>query len=405
MKTIRLKTGVVQNSVLIATIVFCIAFLCVIRFFDWNSINSYSVNNTEAIHYISAEVLRIDSETLEFSEDEHCYLGEQQLTVRLTEGEEKGSEIQLNNYLTRTHNIHAKEGSKIIICADTPENAAPYYTVFNYDRASPLFLLIVLFAGAVFFVGRSKGIRTLLGMGFTLLMIVFFTVQAIYHGFDPVGITIVTVLITTGISLLLLSGCSRKTVASLLGTLSGVGVTGVIFALFSALLHLSGYNMDTAETLLLVGNATGLSIRPLLLVSVLISALGAVMDVAVSLAAAMEELISVHPNIDQKSLLRSGLNIGKDMIGTMSNTLILAYAGTALNTMLCLIAYGYQMNQLFSSDYLTIELTQALCATIGVVLTVPITAAIAALLYTRMITASPHKKKGVIIKNKERKVK
>ena len=146
--------------------------------------------------------------------------------------------------------------------------------------------------------------------------------------------------------------------------------------------------MDTAETLLMVGEATGLSIQSLLLCSVLISALGAVMDVAVSLSAAMAELIAVQPDISRSALVHCGLNIGKDMIGTMSNTLILAYTGTALNTMLCLIAYGYQVNQLLNSDYLTIELVQALCATIGVVLTVPITAAVAAALYTRISSPS-----------------
>lgn len=391
LRKLQMKVCTIQKSVFIAAVVFCIAFLCAICFFDWNSVNTYSAYNTDTVHYISAKVLRINSETLEYNEQDRRYLGEQQLTVRLMEGTEKGSEVQVNNYLTYLHNIYAKEGSRVIVCADTPENSEPYYTVFNYDRTSPLILLIVVFFGAVLLVGRGKGIRTLLGMGFTLLTIVLFMVQAIYHGFNPVGITILTVLITAGISLLLLNGCSRKTIVSFLGTLSGVCVTGLIFALFSGLLHLSGYNMDTAETLLLAGNSTGLSIRYLLLASVLISALGAVMDVAVSLAAAMEELMTVHPNIGQKALLRSGLNIGKDMIGTMSNTLILAYAGTALNTMLCLIAYGYQMNQLFSSDYLTIELTQALCATIGVVLTVPITAAIAALLYTRIIVDSSKK--------------
>lgn len=379
-----------QKGPLIAAAVFCIVFLCGICLFDWNSINSYSSYNTDSVHYVSARVIRVDSESLEFSEEDHCYLGEQKLTVRLMEGEQKGSEVQVRNYLTYVHSIYTEAGSRIIICADTPENSEPYYTVFNYDRTAPLLLLMAVFASAVLLVGRGKGVRTLLGMGFTLLTIVLFMVQAIYHGFNPVAIAILTVLITTGVTLLLLSGWSRKMIVSFLGTLSGVCATGLIFVVFSRLLHLSGYNTDTAETLLLVGDSTGLSIRHLLLVSVLISALGAVMDVAVSLASAMEELITVQPDMEKKALLRSGLNIGKDMIGTMSNTLILAYAGTALNTMLCLIAYGYQMEQLFSSDYLTIELSQALCATIGVVLTVPITSAITALLYTRK-TIAPSK--------------
>lgn len=206
-------------------------------------------------------------------------------------------------------------------------------------------------------------------------------VQAIYHGFSPVVVSLLTVLIASGVSTLLLNGFSRRTAAGLISTLTGVAITAVIFAFFSWLLHLTGYNLDAAEQLLMVRSSTGLSLRWLLLAGVLISALGAVMDVAVSLTAAMEELVRVNPSLSGKELFRSGLHIGEDMIGTMSNTLIMAYAGTSLDTMLCLIAYGYQFHQLLSSDYLAIELSQGLCATLGVVLTIPVTAAVSVILF------------------------
>lgn len=102
------------------------------------------------------------------------------------------------------------------------------------------------------------------------------------------------------------------------------------------------------------------------------------MDVAVSLTAALMELVAVDPSVTARQVMKSGFNIGKDMIGTMSNTLILAFAGTALNTMLVLTAYGVSRTQFISSDYLAIELAQGLSATIGVILTVPITTGICA---------------------------
>ncbi|MCD8375502.1 MAG: YibE/F family protein [Oscillospiraceae bacterium] len=185
-------------------------------------------------------------------------------------------------------------------------------------------------------------------------------------------------LLISGVSLLLLNGISRQTAVGLSATLAGVAATALIFLLFSRLLHLSGYNTDDAEALLMAGDSTGMSIRYLLLAGVMISALGAVMDVAVSLAAALEELVRANPKMKRGALMHSGLNIGRDMIATMSNTLILAFAGTGLNTMLCLLAYGYQPAQLLSSDYLAVELAQGLCATLGVVLTVPVTILIAA---------------------------
>ncbi len=371
-----------RKSVEIATILFGIAFLAAISLFDWNQINQYTMYNTQSIHYVKGRVVQITSEVLEQdSVDSSLYLGEQKIVVELLEGDQKGQEIEIDNSLSKVHNIRVTNNQRVIVCADTPENAEPYYTVFNYDRSIPIVILIVTFGIAVIVIGGRKGVRALLGVAFSLLTVILFLAQAIYHGFDPIVICFLTLLITTGVSLLLLNGFSRRTAVGLLSTLLGVLVTGIIFAIFAMILHLTGYNSDEIENLFLVSYSTGLSIRPLLLVGVLISALGAVMDVAVSLAAALEELVIVNPSFSRNALIKSGLNIGKDMIGTMSNTLILAFAGTALTTMISLIAYGYQFQQLLSSDYMAIELTQGLCATIGVVLTVPIATFISALLF------------------------
>lgn len=377
-----------------AALLLGIAFLAAVCLFDWNSVNSYQAYNTSTLHYVRGRVVSVNSETLELDPtDGNRYLGEQEITVEILEGEWKGRQVEIDNYLTQIHNIHTAKGQRIIVCADTPEGVEPYFTVFNYDRTLPLGLLIGAFCLAVLLVGRSKGLRALLGVAYTLFTVIFFLVQAIYHGFSPVGAALLTVLLSTGASLLLLNGFSRRTAVGAMSTLAGVGATAVLFVLFSALLHLSGYNTDTAESLLLISSSTGLSVRYVLLAGVLISALGAVMDVAVSLTAALEELVRVKPETGRLELIRSGFNIGKDMIGTMSNTLILAYAGTTLNTMLCLLAYGYQLRQLISSDYLAVELGQGLCATLGVVLTVPITTAIAALVFIKPTIVSRSQKR------------
>ncbi|MCC8081479.1 MAG: YibE/F family protein [Lachnospiraceae bacterium] len=380
-----------KHACTLAVLVLAVVFLAAAALFDWNSVNSYTSLNTSTMHYVRGVVTGIDAEDIEKdSADERLYLGSQELTVRILEGDLKGEEVAFTNYLTRIHSIFVTEGQRVIVCADTPENAEAYYTLYNYDRTFPLILLIAIFALAMLLVGRTKGLRALLGVVYSLLVVTLFLVQAIYHGFSPVGMTLLAVLVIAGVSLLLLNGFSRRTAAGFLSTLAGVAMTAVLFLIFSRLLHLSGYNTDEAETLLSASYSTGLSIRWLLLAGVLISGLGAVMDVAVSLAASLEELVLVHPNLERRKLVMSGFHIGKDMIGTMSNTLILAFAGTSLNTMLCLLAYGYQTNQLLSSNYLAVELSQGLCATLGVVLTVPVTTAVAALLFFPSRQQSSH---------------
>lgn len=102
------------------------------------------------------------------------------------------------------------------------------------------------------------------------------------------------------------------------------------------------------------------------------------MDVAVSLTASLDELITVNPNLTKTEIIQSGMNIGKDMIGTMSNTLILAFAGSGMTMMLSLISFGYSLRQFLSSDYFAVEMSQGICSTIGVIITVPITSIICA---------------------------
>lgn len=367
-----------------AAVLLGIAFMAFVCLFDWDSINSYTAYNTSSTDYARGVVESVDSETIEKDDtDPDLYLGEQELSVTLLQGDRKGETISVTNYLTKIHSIMVSEGQRVIVLVDDPDIAEPYYMIYGYDRTIPLIFLIVMFAAAVILVGKLKGLRALLGVAYSMMLIIMFLLQALYHGFRPVTVTFITVVLATGASLLLLNGFSRRTAVGVLSTLSGVGVTAIIFGIFSKVLHLSGYNLDSAETLIMVGETTGMSIRHLLLVAVLISSLGAVMDISVSLAASMEELVLVNPGLDRKKLFRSGMNIGKDMIGTMSNTLIMAFVGSQLDSLLCLLAYGYHGNQLFSSDYLAIEISQGLCATMGVVLSVPVSAIIASLLYVR----------------------
>ncbi|MDD4850862.1 MAG: YibE/F family protein [Gemmiger sp.] len=360
----------------------CGVVVAVCILLPWDALPSYQGYNTASLHYLPAKVLSVDRETIEKDElDSARYLGGQTLTVRLLAGQNKGSEITLENYLTRTQCILAKTGDTLIICADLPDSAAPYYTVYSYSRAPALALVLALFALAVVAVGGAKGVRTLLGLGFTGALVGFLLLPALYHGLPSLPITILTLGLATLASLLLLNPPGAKTLAAVLSTLGGVGVAGALFLLFCGWLHLSGMNDDNAAGLVLVAGQTGLELHWLLLIAVLISSLGAVMDVCLSLASALDELRQADSTLSARGLFGAGIRIGRDMIGTMSNTLILAFAGEAVTTLLLLLAYGWQPQQLLGSDYIAIQVAQGAASTMGVVLSVPLTAGVAAYLY------------------------
>ena len=265
-----------RNAVYIAVFLIGAAFLLAAGSFDWDRINSYTMYNNDSRTFVRGRVVSVDNERLETDPYDHSrYLGEQELTVLILDGEQKGDKVSIDNYLSQTHNIYVNANQKIIVCADMPEEAAPYYTVFNYDRCLPLGILVVVFAAVMLFVGKGKGLRALAGVVFTLLLVVLFMIQAIYHGFPPVIVSILTILTGTAVSLLLLNGCSRRTAVSALATVLGVAVTGIIFYISSKTLHLTGFNSDNAEELLVIQGATGLSVRSLLIAGVLVSSLGA----------------------------------------------------------------------------------------------------------------------------------
>ena len=375
---------VLRFWVVLAAVALLLVLAC--RGYDWDALGRYKGDNISSLHYVRGrvvEVLRDDTKPDQL--DPARSMGTQELRILLLEGANKGTEVTIANYLTRTQNVRLRQGETAIICEDLPDSADAYYTVYNYDRAPVLVLILAVFAAAVVAIGGWKGVRTLLGLGFTGAMIAWLILPGIYHGLPSLPLTVAALAVCTLVSLLLLNPPSPKTWAAMLSTLAGVALAGGVFYLFSTLLHLSGMNDTNGEGLVLVAGQTGLELHWLLLVAVLISSLGAVMDVALSLASSLQsslwEIQQTDPAVKPLQLLRSGFNIGRDMIGTMSNTLILAFAGEAVTTLLLLMAYGWHSSQLFASDYAAIQVAQGVASTLGVVLGVPITSGICAALY------------------------
>ena len=146
---------------------------------------------------------------------------------------------------------------------------------------------------------------------------------------------------------------------------------------------ISGFNMSEAEELVLRAYDSPLEIRGLLVSGILIAALGAVMDVAMSISSACSELRAVEPHLTAGQLFRSGMNIGRDAMGTMANTLILAFAGASFNVLLLFQVYGYPLIQIINSDAMAIELIQSVAGSVGIILTVPLVSLLASFILTR----------------------
>ena len=335
----------------------------------------YQQYDTGSIHYVKAQTVEILEQDLTLSGSDGEYLtGYQKIRVQLLEGDRKGELLEVDNYVTVEHHVVARQGQNLIICADEPENAEPYYSVYNYSRSGGIWILVIAFLALVYLVGRKQGFMSCIGLLFTMCMIFCYLVPQLYNGKDGVAASIVTIILSCAVSSFCISGLTQKALCNMISAIAGGILVGVLFKICTAVLDLNGCSMDEAESLVLIAQATGLKLESVLYSGVMVSSLGAVMDIAVSIGASLQEIVSLKPEIKQKELFRSGMNIGRDAIGTMTNTLILAFAGGTLATLLILISYGVQFHQLVSSNFLAIEIAQGLAGSAAIVLTVPISA-------------------------------
>lgn len=302
-------------------------------------------------------------------------LGTQEIELEILHGEFKGMCFETVNYLNAYSNVDCREGTRIVVRLDYDDNGELHVvSVPNYDRGIVLIGFIIVFALLIVIIGGKKGLAAIFGLSYTMLSLWLILVPLILKGVSPILAGVCIAALTTAASLIPLTGFTRKTLCATLGCVCGVVTAGVFAAAVSAITPISGFNMSEAEELVLRAYDTKLSISGLLVTGILIASLGAVMDVAVAIASSCQELCDLNPDLTPGKLFKSGMNIGRDAMGTMANTLILAFAGSALNMLILFQVYDYPALQIINSDGIAVELIQGVAGSIGIVLTIPLVA-------------------------------
>lgn len=298
----------------------------------------------------------------------------QKVTLLIKSGTYKGRTVEgysMNGYL---YGANCKKGTKVIVNV-SEYNGSVSANVYNYDREFEIGILVFAFLGLMWLVGRRKGFNSIVALVFTFAVVIMLYIPLMYIGCSP--------FLAATVSVILITDLEMKSLAAMLGTVGGVVVAGVIALIFGKTSHVTGMNVEEIETLVYVGQNSKLDVGGMLFSGILIASLGAVMDVAMSVSTSLNEIQLNRPDISKKEMFRSGINIGRDMIGTMSNTLILAYVGGSLNLIMIIYAYSYQMHQVMSMYTVAIELMRGIAGTMGIILTVPLTSLIASILLCR----------------------
>ena len=327
----------------------------------------------KGMEYYKGEVVEVLEENLQEDEFlENVQVGFQTVLVQLKDGPLKGQEYEIGNPVSRLYNIKVKEGTKVIVgCYES--NGENVFTIFSYNRSNIIYILVAIFALIVIIIGGVKGVKSLVSLIFTLVCCVYLMLPLLLKGVSPIIAGILMAILSITVTLLLVSGMNKKTFTAILGTVSGVVIAGIIAYVFGKLSYLSGITMEDAESLMYIAEDTGLKITGLMFTGILVASLGAVMDVAMSISSSIFEINSINDKVTFKELFKSAMNIGKDIIGTMTNTLILAFAGGSLSVLILIYSSSMPYNKMINLDVLGTEVIQGLAGSIGIVLAVPIT--------------------------------
>lgn len=306
----------------------------------------------------------------------------QEVTLLIKSGNHKGETVRgysMNGYL---YGADCAVGTKVIVKL-SEYNGVVSASVYNYDREFEIGVLIAMFLAMMWLVGGKKGINSIAALIFTFIVVIMLYVPLMYVGVSPFLAAVVSVILITVITHVLIADFQIKSVSAMLGTVCGVIVAGIIALIFGNAAHVNGYNVNEIESLMFIGQNSKLNIGGMLFSGILISSLGAVMDVAMSVSSSLNEIHINRPDISARELFKSGINIGRDMIGTMSNTLILAYVGSSINLIMIIYAYSYEMHQVLNMYSIAIEIMSGIAGTMGIILTVPFTSAITSVLLKR----------------------
>lgn len=314
-----------------------------------------------------------------YSDDKPNQQGTQQIVkVKILSGEYKGQERDIINILTENpaYDIQLKKGDKVVLHLEEDPTGGMNFFIADLKRDSSIMLFAFIFCAFLAVIGRKKGVFSLVSIIATVGLILFVMMPLILAGFCPIASAIIVGALSTLITIYLVGGFNAKSTSAILGTMFSLVFAGVLSILAIYTAHLTGFAGE--ETLFLYGARPDLSFTGILSASMIIAALGALMDTSVSIASTINEIHETDETLGVVELFKSGMNVGRDIIGTMSNTLILVYMGSALP--LVLLGSSIDLQKFFNLNQVSTEILSALTGSIAILACVPITAIIAAYL-------------------------
>ena len=298
--------------------------------------------------------------------------------AEVSSGDMKGSTIavqQLINEMTIDKPKPVEAGDRILVSdsniTGNQQTEASWYFL-QQNRIPGMLVLCGIFLILLLVIGRLKGLTTIVALGFTGAALFAVYIPAILSGMNVYAITIIITVFIIFASLSLLNGINKKTLCAIVGNLGGILVSGVLAVFVNQGLKITGL-VDEGFVYLMADGSSMFDLRAIVWSCIIIGSLGAIMDVSMSIASAMQELAYEMKDRSFRRMVKSGMNIGRDAIGTMTITLVLAYVGSSIASILLFMLNSRNLMILMNFEMIVVEIIQAIIGSLGILMAVPIT--------------------------------
>ncbi|WP_321298805.1 YibE/F family protein [Marinifilum fragile] len=312
--------------------------------------------------------------------------GTQSLKIKILNGKFKGEELTAFNQLVGRMEFDKfflpKDKTLTVLNLNEDNSQIISATVVDHYRIRLEAFLLALFVIILVAFAGWTGIKAMLSFMFAGIAIWKLLLPGLLKGFAPIPLSLAIVALLTSVIIFLVAGTNKKGLSAFLGAMSGVAVTCIMAILFGTLFNIHGAIKPFSETLLYSGY-NYLNLTEIFLAGIFISSSGAVMDIAMDISASQAEVYQANKEISRKELRRSGFEVGKAVVGTMTTTLLLAYSGGFSALLMVFIAQGTPMINILNLNYVSGEILHTLVGSFGLVLVAPFTAIIGSWIFTR----------------------
>jgi len=309
--------------------------------------------------------------------------GDQIIEIKILSGKYKGNVYESDNQLIGKMDLDKYFQKGDIAYVEIMSNGKQEFAhAVDHYKTNYIMILFLVFAVILIFYSGWTGLKSLLSFSTTLLVIWKILLPLFLEGINPLFISFIIITVLTAIIVYLVAGFTKKGNVSFLGSVAGIIITIIISEIFQGPFKINGSVMPFSETLLYSG-FSNLNLNKLFLASIFIASSGAVMDISMDISASMNEILIKKPDISRKELIKSGFNVGKAVIGTMTTTLLLAYSGSYLTLLMSFMAQGVDTSAMINISYISSEILKTIVGSFGLILTAPLTAIIGGFIYKK----------------------